>query len=271
MDTVLVTGGTGHLGRDIVAQLQQRNYRVRVLARTPGQDPAIDWVRGDLATGEGIAEAVAGAHTIVHAATLSPAAQRGRFRLGDFFRSPPDVDVQGTRQLLAQAKQAGASHFLYVSIVGVQASRIPYSRVKAAAEDLVRQAELPWSIVPATGFYWLLGRFLDNLAGRRIWPLPANLAMQPVDSADFAAYVAECVAAGPGGEREGFGGPEILTPVQLAQQFQDARGIRRRILRLRLPAAAIRAAGPQTCPDGRHGKITWAQWLEQGPADPPMS
>jgi uncharacterized protein YbjT (DUF2867 family) len=271
MDTVLVTGGTGHLGRDIVAQLQQRNYRVRVLARTPGQDPAIDWVRGDLATGEGIAEAVAGAHTIVHAATLSPAAQRGRFRLGDFFRSPPDVDVQGTRQLLAQAKQAGASHFLYVSIVGVQASRIPYSRVKAAAEDLVRQAELPWSIVPATGFYWLLGRFLDNLAGRRIWPLPANLAMQPVDSADFAADVAECVAAGPGGEREGFGGPEILTPVQLAQQYQDARGIRRRILRLRLPAAAIRAAGPQTCPDGRHGKITWAQWLEQGPADPPMS
>jgi nucleoside-diphosphate-sugar epimerase len=46
MDTVLVTGGTGHLGRDIVPQLQQRNYRVRILARTPGQDPAIDWIRG---------------------------------------------------------------------------------------------------------------------------------------------------------------------------------------------------------------------------------
>lgn len=168
-------------------------------------------------------------------------------------------------------KQAGAEHFLYVSIVGVQASRIPYSRVKAAAEDLVRQAELPWSIVPATGFYWLLGRLLDNLADRRIWPLPSNLPMQPVDSTDFAAYVAECVTAGPGGAREGFGGPEILTPVQLAQQYQDARGIRRRILRLRLPAAAIRAAGPQTCPDGRHGKTTWAQWLGRGPADPPMS
>jgi uncharacterized protein YbjT (DUF2867 family) len=271
MDTVLVTGGTGHLGQDIVTQLQQRNYRVRILARTPGQDPAIDWARGDLASGEGIAEAVAGAHTIVHAATLSPAAQRGRFRLGDFFGSPPDVDVQGTRRLLAEATQAGASHFLYVSIVGVQASRIPYSRVKAAAEDLVRQAELPWSIVPATGFYWLLGRFLDNLADHRIWPLPTNLPMQPVDSADFAAYVGECVAAGPGAAREGFGGPEILTPVQLAQQYQHARGIHRRILRLRLPAAAIRAAGPQTCPDGRHGKTTWTQWLAHRPADPPRS
>jgi uncharacterized protein YbjT (DUF2867 family) len=271
MDTVLVTGGTGHLGRDLVTQLHQRNYRVRVLARSPAQDPAIDWIRGDLATGEGLAEAVAGAHTIVHAATLSPAAQRGRFRLGDFFGSPPEVDVQGTRRLLTEASQADANHFLYVSIVGVQASRIPYSRVKAAAEDLVRQAELPWSIVPATGFYWLLGRFLDNLAGRRVWPLPANLPMQPVDSADFAAYVAESVAAGPGGEREGFGGPEILTPAQLAQQYQHARGIHRRILRLRLPAAAVRAAGPQTCPAGRHGKTTWAQWLAHRPADPPRS
>jgi uncharacterized protein YbjT (DUF2867 family) len=263
MDTVLVTGGTGHLGRDVVTQLQQRDHQVRILARTPGQDPAIDWIRGDLATGEGIAQAVTGAHTIVHAATLSPAAKRGGFRLGDFFGSPSDVDVQGTRRLLAEAKRAGASHFLYVSIVGVQASRVPYSRVKAAAEDLVRQADLPWSIVPATGFYWLLGHLLDNLAGRRIWPLPANLPMQPVDSADFAAYVAECVAAEPRGDREGFGGPEVLTPVQLAQQYQDARGIRRRILRLRLPTAAIRAAGPQTCPDGQHGQTTWAQWLRQ--------
>jgi uncharacterized protein YbjT (DUF2867 family) len=271
MNTVLVTGGTGHLGQDIVTQLQQRNYQVRVLARTPGQDPAIGWVRGDLATGEGIAQAVAGAHTIVHAATLSPAAQRGGFRLGDFFGSPPDVDVQGTRRLLAEAEQAGASHFLYVSIVGVQDSRVPYSRVKAAAEDLVHQAGLPWSIVPATGFYWLLGRLLDNLADRRIWPLPANLPMQPVDSADFAVYVAECVATGPGGDREGFAGPEILTPVQLAQQYQHARGIHRRILRLRLPAAAIRAAGPQTCPGGRQGKTTWAEWLGRGSADPPMS
>jgi uncharacterized protein YbjT (DUF2867 family) len=266
MDTVLVTGGTGHLGRDIVTHLQQRDYLVRVLARSPGQDPAIEWIRGDLATGQGVAEAVTGAHTVVHAATLSPAAQRGRFRLGDFFRSPPDVDVEGTRRLLGQAKRAGVGHFLYVSIVGVQASRLPYSRVKAAAENLVREAELPWSIVPATGFYWLLGRLLDNLADRRVWPLPTNLPLQPVDSADFAVYVADCVAAGPGGDREGFGGPEILTPVQLARQYQAARGIRRRILPLRLPAAAIRAAGPQTCPDGRRGKTTWAQWLQRRPS-----
>jgi uncharacterized protein YbjT (DUF2867 family) len=104
------------------------------------------------------------------------------------------------------AHHPGRRRALPVSIVGVQASRIPYSRVKAAAEDLVRQAELAWSIVPATEFYWLLGRFLDNLADRRIWPLPTNLPMQPVASTDFAAYVGECVAAGPGAEREASAG-----------------------------------------------------------------
>src|SRR5215204_6190272 len=66
MDTVLVTGGTGHLGRDLVARLKG-SYRVRVLARSPGSQPGVEWVPGDLATGEGIADALAGSQTVIHA------------------------------------------------------------------------------------------------------------------------------------------------------------------------------------------------------------
>ena len=91
MDTVLVTGGSGHLGRDLVARLKG-SYRVRVLARSTGSDPDVDWVRGDLATGEGIADAVAGCQTVIHAATLSPAARRGYFVPKDLWYSPVDVD-----------------------------------------------------------------------------------------------------------------------------------------------------------------------------------
>ncbi len=261
MDLVLVTGGTGHLGRDVVRLLKAQQHQVRILARAPGRDPGVDWVRGDLATGEGVEGALHGVQTIVHAATLSPAAQRGRFRLGDFVRSPPDVDVDGTRRLLAEARRVGVEHFVHVSIVGVQQARVPYSRVKAAAEDLVRTSEVAYSIVPATGFYWLLARFLDNLAPRRIWPLPSNLVLQPVDSADFAAYLVECVTDGQRGNRDGFGGPEDLSMVDIARQYQRARGVRRRILPLRLPGAAIRAAGPQSCPGGRRGRTTWSEWL----------
>ncbi len=263
MDTVLVTGGTGHLGRDVVGLLIGQGRRVRILARRPGQDPDIEWVTGDLGTGAGIAQAVTGVDTIVHAATNSPAARRGQFRLGDFVRSPADVDVDGTRRLLAEAKRAGVRHFLHISIVGVQQSRVPYSRMKAAAEDLVRNGPVPWSIVAATPFYWLLARMLDGMAHRRLWPLPANVAMQPGDSADFAEYVVECLADGPRGRRDDFGGPEILTMGELARRYQAVRGISRRILALPLPGFAMRAAGPQTCPDGRRGKTTWSEWLRR--------
>lgn len=261
VDTVLVTGGTGHLGRDVTDLLTKQGRRVRILSRRPGQHPNIEWITGDLGTGAGVTEAVAGVDVVVHAATHSPAAQRGGIRPGDLFRSPPDVDVDGTRRLLAAASRAGVEHFLHISIVGVQQARVPYSRMKAAAENLVRDGDVPWSIVPATPFYWLLARMLDNMARRRIWALPANVPMQPADSADFAEYVVECLADGPRGQRDDFGGPQILSLVEAARQFQAARGIRRRILGLPLPGFAVRAAGPQTVPRGRHGTTTWAQWL----------
>src|SRR5690349_1079137 len=86
---VLVTGGTGHLGRDIVSLLKDQGHQVRVLARTPSQDSAVEWIHGDLATGRGITEAVSGTEAIVHAATFSPAARRGTIRPVDLVRSPP--------------------------------------------------------------------------------------------------------------------------------------------------------------------------------------
>jgi uncharacterized protein YbjT (DUF2867 family) len=265
INTVLVTGGTGHLGREVVRLLAGRGYRVRVLARRPGDDPEIEWIKGDLGTGAGIPEAVAGTDAVVHAATNSPAARRGAFRAGDLIRSPADVDIDGTRRLLAEGERTGVSHFLHVSIVGIQRSRIPYSRTKAAAESVVRASTVPWSIVPATGFHWLLAHLLDTMASRRLWVLPSNLDIQPVDSNDFAEYVVDCLDAGPGGIREDFGGPEILPMTELARKYQNERGIDRRIVGVRLPAFALRAAGPQTCPNGRHGKTTWSEWLRANP------
>ena len=263
---ILVTGGTGHLGRDIVSLLKDQGHQVRVLARTPGQDPAVEWIQGDLATGRGITEAVAGTEVIVHAATFSPAARRGTIRQADLVRSPPEVDIGGTRQLLGAAGQAGVAHFLYVSIVGVRHARVPYSRLKAAAEDLVRQSGVPHSIVPSTQFYWLLDQMLGKMARLPVWPLPTKLPMQPADEGDFAAYVAGCIVDGPGGDRQPFGGPDIISFGEVAGQYQAARGLRRRILPLPLPRAAARAAGDLTCPEGRRGTTTWAEWLQQAPA-----
>ncbi len=262
MSTVLVTGGTGHLGKSVVNLLIASGHEIRVLARSPGSDPRIAWIQGDLATGDGIAEAVDNVDAVVHAATWSPAARRGYLLPADLVRTPPDVDVDGTRRLLAEAERADVGHFLHVSIVGLQQVRLPYARVKLAAEKLVRASSVPWSIVPATSFHWLWHRLFTKQLRLPIWTLP-SLLVQPVDSDDFAEYVVECLTAGPGGDREDFAGPETLTLVELGRQFLGARGEQRRLLRIPVPERLAQAAGGPAASNARHGTTTWSEWLRR--------
>jgi uncharacterized protein YbjT (DUF2867 family) len=266
MDTVLVTGGTGHLGRELVSLLKPA-HQVRVLARVPGQDPEIQWVKGDLSTGQVITEAVAGARVVLHAATLSPAARRGYFLPTDFWRSPPEVDVDGTRRLIDEAAQHGVEHFVYISIVGVDRPRGPYLRLKHTAEELVCSGGVPWSIVRATQFHWLLDRMLGKAARLPALALPTAVTTQPADTNDFAAYLLECVADGPGGHRTDFGGPEVLTLGELVQQWQQVRGRTRPVLKVPVPFRVARTAAEMTCPEGRRGNTTWRRWLRTHPAE----
>lgn len=257
---VLVTGGTGHLGRDIVEQLLRRHGRVRVLARTPGDDPRVEWARGDLATGEGLREALAGIGAVVHAATSSPIARRGGIRPIDFFTTPRDVDIDGTRRLLDESRRAAVDQFLFVSIAGLAPDNpLPYNRVKLEAEALVRGSDVPWSIVRAAPFYYLLARLLHGIRWMPWWWLP-DAPMQPVDTADVAARIVECVEQRKPGVLEEIGGPEARPFPHLAQDYLEARGLRRRVLRFRLSDAKARRMG-FAATSGRTGSLTWREWL----------
>jgi uncharacterized protein YbjT (DUF2867 family) len=267
MDTVLVTGGTGHLGRDLVSRLKT-SYRVRVLARSPGSDPDVEWIRGDLATGDGIADALAGSQTVVHAATLSPAARRGYFVPNDLWSSPPEVDRDGTARLLEKAAAAGVDHILHVSIVGIDKPRVPYLRRKLEAEYLIRQGPIPWSIARATPFHWLFDRMLGKMARLPIVPLP-DLQTETVDTTDFADYLVGAVGSGPAGRLVDFGGPEILTFSQAFDQWRLVRQPTVRTMRIPLPPAIRDAAAAMSVSpsDSRRGAVTWADWLRTHPAE----
>ncbi|HEV3163619.1 MAG TPA: NAD(P)-dependent oxidoreductase, partial [Isosphaeraceae bacterium] len=109
---VLVTGGTGALGRHVVKRLLDTGHRARILSRRPAEgEPTARgaWVQGDLVTGAGLELAVKDIDVIVHAASdaLSP-------------RKYQATDVLGTRRLLAMAREAGVRHVVYVSIVGME-------------------------------------------------------------------------------------------------------------------------------------------------------
>ena len=105
---VLVTGGTGCLGREVVPRCLHRGWTVRVMSRRPppaGRPAAewaqtewaqAEWARADLASGAGLGQAVAGADVVLHLASLP---YRGR--------RTDAVDVEGTSRLAEAAGQAG--------------------------------------------------------------------------------------------------------------------------------------------------------------------
>src|SRR5688572_5063469 len=101
-----VTGGTGTLGKHVVATLREASRPVRVLSRRSQESqPAIEFVTGDLATGEGVEAAVAGTEVILHLAGSAK---------GD--------DVK-TRTLVDAARRGGNPHLVYISVVG--ADKVP--------------------------------------------------------------------------------------------------------------------------------------------------
>jgi len=100
---VLVTGGTGALGREVVRRLIDEGHRTRVLSRKHAEGD--DWVQGDLVTGAGLEVAVKGIDVIIHAA--SDAISPGKYQA---------TDVLGTRRLLAMAREARVRHAVYISV-----------------------------------------------------------------------------------------------------------------------------------------------------------
>src|SRR6266849_4530600 len=147
---VLVTGGTVALGRDVVRRLIDSGHRARILSRKAAEGD--DWVQGDLVTGAGLELAVKDVDAIIHAASdaISP-------------RKYQATDVLGTRRLLAMAREAGIRHVVYISIVGMEGVSYPYYRSKLAAEAVIRENIVPWSIQRATQFHTLMEIFLDAM------------------------------------------------------------------------------------------------------------
>lgn len=257
---VLVTGGTGVLGREFVVRLLKAGYAVRVLSRRgpwPKENSQVEWGQGDLETGMGLAQAVQHADVILHAAT-SP------------FRSTQSVDVRGTEQLLKHARAAGTSHFVYVSIVGIDRIPLGYYRHKLAAEALVRQADVPWSILRATQFHTLLDGLLQRLEWLPILPLPIDFLFQPIDPGEVADRLIDCVAVGPGGCLPDVGGPEVRSLGDLAQTWMEARRIKRWLIHLPTPGkvAAGYRHGHNTAPQQKYGRLTWGEWLRGKYAQP---
>jgi len=245
----LVTGGTGRLGRQVVDLLRAEGLEPRVMSRSgrPGT------IKGDLLTGEGIQAAVGGADTIIHAAQ-SPTHQSRR------------TAVEGTERLLEVAAGSGISHFVYISVVGLERVPLSYYREKLDAERLVERSLVPWTILRSTQFHefiFSMVRPLDRVPFVTL--IPKGWLLQPIDTSEVADRLVELALGLPAGRVPDIGGPEVRTLADLTQAYLSARGSKRGVVELPLPGKVARAfrEGAQVVPASSWGDITWEEFLER--------
>ena len=253
---VLVTGGSGRLGRVLVPLLSAAGHDVRILSRVHRTGPGLlqSCIVGDLTTGVGLSEAVADIDVIVHAASNS--------------RNAGAVDVEGTQRLIDVARTAGVKHLLYVSIVGVDRIPFAYYQRKLAVERMIAESGVPFSILRATQFHSFVAFLLSEAAKYPfMMPIPSGFFVQSVAVEEVAARLCRAIDDGPCGRLRDFGGPEVLPVEEVAEAWiqQPHLYVALRAIPIYLPGKIAEAfrAGNNTCPDGERGTETWRDWLKR--------
>lgn len=240
---MLITGGTGRLGANVVRGLGERGCQVRVLSRKQRAGiEGVEYVVGDLATGTGVQEAVAGVEVIVHCAS----AKKG--------------DVDATRNLIkAATAQRRLPHLVYISIVGADGIPFGYFKTKLAAEKLVADSGLPWTLQRSTQFYDFVLSGAKSTARFPIVLAPKDFLCQPIDPVEVADTLVDLALGPPSGRVPDIGGPDVSTWAEMVRQYLRAIGRRRPVVQVRMPGTrAIRAGGLLVKePAGEPGVHTW--------------
>ena len=230
---VLVTGGTGFLGRAVIRKLTESNYQVRTLMRPSRRSPElpagipVEAAISSLNDKRGVRAAMVGVKSVVHLAGAERGGLEAELRA---------VDVEGTRVLVEAARQAGANRLIFVSHLGAEpSSAYPALRAKALAEDAIRKSDLPYTIIRSSLLYGEGDRFTTSLAmllgiSPGIFPIPGDgkTAIQPVWVDDLATCVAWSLEEeSMVGKTYDVGGPEFLTLRQVIEMVVQETGIRR--------------------------------------------
>lgn len=187
---IVVVGGTGLIGSQVVALLRDRGHEAVAAAPSTGVDTL---------TGEGVDEALRGADVVVDVSN-SPS-----------FDTEPALDffTRSARTLFAAERTAGVRHHVALSIVGVD--RVPgygYYEAKVAQENAVRDSGVPFSIVRATQFFEFIAPVMNMSTEGTEVRLPST-RLRPIASADVAAAVAEAAQGEPSNGVRDIAGPEV--------------------------------------------------------------
>ena len=229
---ILVTGGSGFVGGHVVHELRGRDLTVRSLVRDARKAQKLEaWgcqlVQGDMTDPASLRRAVEGADTVVHLVAI----RQGRAR--DFQR----IMVEGTRDLLAAAKDAGVGRFVHMSALGTSEETkdlVPYYGAKWEMEGLVRGSGIPYVIFRPSFVFARDGGILPTFAKlARLAPVTPIIGsgrqrIQPIWAGDVATYFADAVGREDvTGQLFELGGPDTVTWNEFWAGLKRALGLRR--------------------------------------------
>ena len=229
---ILVTGGTGFVGGHVVQALRANDQDVRVLVRNRANGSKLEtWgvelAEGDVTSPESLRRAVAGADTVIHLVAIRQGKQE------QFQR----VMVEGTRDLLAAAKEAGVGRFVHMSALGTTAETkdlIPYYNAKWQMEQEVKASGIPYVIFRPSFIFGPDGGILPTFAKlARLTPVTPVIGsgrqrIQPIWADDVGAYFARAVTEEAATNRTfEIGGPEAISWNEFWERLKRSRGIKR--------------------------------------------
>ncbi|VVE53945.1 NmrA family transcriptional regulator [Pandoraea aquatica] len=202
---ILVIGGTGLIGRKLVAQLIERGHEA--IAASPA-------THVNTITGEGLDDALVGVHTVVDVAN-SPSFEDKAVL--EFFQT-------SSRNLLAAEARAGVRHHVALSVVGTQKlAESGYFRAKIAQEALIAQGGIPYTIVHSTQFFEFLGSIVQS--GTQADEVRLSTAfVQPIASDDVALALADSALGEPVNGVVEIAGPQRVRMAELAQRYLRKTG-----------------------------------------------
>ncbi len=207
---IVVIGGSGLIGTKLVNKLRQLDHEVVAASPSSGVNSI---------TGEGLAEALAGAQAVVDV-TNSPSWEDKAVL--EFFET-------STRNLLAAEVAAGVRHHVALSVVGTERLlQSGFFRAKMAQEDLIKASKFPYTIVRSTQFFEFVNGIAQSATDGQTVRLSSAL-VQPIVSDDVADALAEVTLGAPVNGTIEIAGPERLRLDELVRRFlsakQDARQV----------------------------------------------
>ena len=252
---VAVVGGTGVVGRHVVAAAAASGHTPVVLSRSRGVD---------VTTGHGLDAAFDGVEAVIDVSNVTTTTRR---RSVEFF-------VATTEHLLAAGQRAGVQHHVALSIVGADRVDFGYYYGKRAQEDLVLSGAVPASVLRATQFHEFAGQLLGRSTGP--FAFVPRMQTQPVAAFEVAAALVNLVSGQAVGLAPEMAGPEVHEVVDLARRVLSATAQRRAVVPVRLPGATGKAMATGALlplDSGPRGTQTFASWLtatgpQNGTANP---